>query len=459
MNRFPLDYRQRRPEPARPSLKINAPGDAFEQQAERMAREAVPGSAPGPGASAGQREAGQEAPAQVREVLASSGRPLDAATRETMEARFGHDFSQVRVHADGKAAESAQSINALAYTSGPDIAFAAGRFDTASASGQRLLAHELAHVVQQTAGGNIGSGSAAGGMVQRQPAPGAGAGTDLRENASPTLASALGSTTVDNFALGSAKIPAAGEDSLRYSASQILYFLNKYPGSTVHVAGHTDTVDTEAKNLTLGQDRANEVSSFLQKEGVPVEAISTESKGESDPVKPTKDGVAEPANRRVNVFFRVQKAGASLGLPTLTPPTLTPTAPPADPGTPKVPNFTVPPTIFDPPVRPPFRDPAETEIWKRMEENQKKIDQYKPPAKKGVGDIVVDKAMDEIVKPIIKKVVPEKWQKKAEEAARSGLKKGTEKACEAAIDALNIDAGAKEGLKTACKAALEQKPK
>lgn len=456
MNRFPLDQRQRRPEPGRPSLKINTPGDAFEQQAERMAREVVPGSAPGPGASAGQREAGMEAPAQVREVLSSSGQPLDAATRGQMEARFGHDFSQVRVHADGKAAESARSINALAYTSGPNIAFAAGRFDTASAAGQRLLAHELTHVVQQTAGGGAGPGAA--GLVQRNPAPGAPGGTDLRETASPTLASALGSTTVDNFGLGSSKIPTAGEDSLRYSASQILYFLKKYPGSTVHVAGHTDKVDTEAKNLTLGQDRANEVSAFLQKEGVPAEIISTESKGESDPVKPTKDGVAEPANRRVNVFFRVQNTGISLGTPTLTPPTLNPTAPPADPGTPKVPNLTVPPDIFDKP-RPPFRPKSDTDIWDRMQENQRQIDRYKPPAQRSVGEMVVDKAMDEIVKPIIKKVVPEKWQKKAEEAARSGLKKGTEKACEAAIDALNIDGSAKEGLKTACKAALEQKPK
>src|SRR5262249_43583700 len=64
-----------------------------------------------------------------------------------------HDFSRVRVHTDGKAAESARAVNALAYTVGADIVFAGGQYAPSTASGQRLLAHELAHVVQQSAGG------------------------------------------------------------------------------------------------------------------------------------------------------------------------------------------------------------------------------------------------------------------------------------------------------------------
>jgi hypothetical protein len=65
------------------------------------------------------------------------------ATRALMEPRFGHDFSRVRVHTDGRAAESARAVNALAYTVGTDVVFDSGR-------GQRLLAHELGHVVQQS---------------------------------------------------------------------------------------------------------------------------------------------------------------------------------------------------------------------------------------------------------------------------------------------------------------------
>jgi flagellar motor protein MotB len=450
MIRFPQDYRRLRPDPARPSLKLNTPGDVYEQEAERMAQ----GVTPGPGASAArQQEAGPEVPAQVQEVVSAPGQPLDPATRDRMETRLGHDFSQVRVHADGKAAESARLIDALAYTSGPDVAFAAGRFDTASDSGQRLLAHELTHVVQQTGGGSPSGGS---GLVQRQPVPGSGGSTDLRESASPLLASAMGSTTVDKFVLGSAKIPTAGEDSLRYAASQILYFLRKYPLSTVHLAGHTDTVDSESRNLALGQERADAVSAFLQKEGVPAEIISTESKGESDPVKPTKNGVAEPLNRRVNVFFRTTKSGISLGNEyTLKPPAAPVTAPPAT-----QPTLTVPPGIINKPVGPPYRDPADTDLWDRMQENQRKIDELKSPEKKSVGDVIIDGVMDNAVKPILKKLpISDDLRKKAEGAIRGGLETGTEKGCEAAIDGLGLGAEASEGLKAACKAALKQKPK
>lgn len=69
-----------------------------------------------------------------------------------MESRFGHDFSQVRVHDDSTAAESARAVNALAYTVGRDVVFDTGRYAPHSASGRHLLAHELAHVLQQGPG-------------------------------------------------------------------------------------------------------------------------------------------------------------------------------------------------------------------------------------------------------------------------------------------------------------------
>lgn len=92
-----------------------------------------------------------EPPAIVHTVLRSPGRPLDATSRAYFEPRFAHDFSGVRVHTDGRAAKSARSIGASAYTAGSNIAFAAGRFSPATSSGRRLLAHELTHVVQQRA--------------------------------------------------------------------------------------------------------------------------------------------------------------------------------------------------------------------------------------------------------------------------------------------------------------------
>jgi hypothetical protein len=91
----------------------------------------------------------EEAPPIVHEVLRSPGQPLDPAAREALEPRFGRDFSQVRVHSDGRAAESARAVDALAYTVGPQIVFAGGRYEPGRGAGLKLLAHELTHVVQQ----------------------------------------------------------------------------------------------------------------------------------------------------------------------------------------------------------------------------------------------------------------------------------------------------------------------
>lgn len=90
-----------------------------------------------------------DVPPIVHEVLRSPGQPLDTGTRAFFEPSFGHDFSDVRVHTDAKAAESAQAVHALAYTVGRNIVFDAGQYLPVTMVGQRLLAHELAHVVQQ----------------------------------------------------------------------------------------------------------------------------------------------------------------------------------------------------------------------------------------------------------------------------------------------------------------------
>jgi hypothetical protein len=89
-------------------------------------------------------------PPIVHEVLASSGQPLDRPTCALMESHFGHDFSRVRVHLDYRAAASAAAVGASAYMVGHDIVFAKGHFAPQTAVGKRLLAHELAHTVQQS---------------------------------------------------------------------------------------------------------------------------------------------------------------------------------------------------------------------------------------------------------------------------------------------------------------------
>jgi hypothetical protein len=90
-----------------------------------------------------------EVPLIVNEVLHSPGQPLDQATRAFFEPRFGHAFSQVRVHTDAKAAESARAVNALAYTVGRHVVFCSGQYAPSTRAGKNLLAHELAHTIQQ----------------------------------------------------------------------------------------------------------------------------------------------------------------------------------------------------------------------------------------------------------------------------------------------------------------------
>ena len=171
-----------------PGLAVNAPGDAFEQEADRVADHvmrmpgagsagdqpvrlssnlslrrkcACGGDAGGCAGCKGEEETKLRrkataprgpatAPPLVDDVLRAPGRTLDAGTRGFMEARFGRDFGAVRVHHDRMAADSARAVGARAYTVGSNIAFADGEYRPGAESGRRLLAHELAHVVQQS---------------------------------------------------------------------------------------------------------------------------------------------------------------------------------------------------------------------------------------------------------------------------------------------------------------------
>ena len=171
-------------------LIVNQPGDAYEQEADRIADQVMRMTDPigvqapvsqtatatslqrqcacgGSGESAGecpackadregslQHAAGRagsvdSAPPIVHEVLRSPGQPLDTATRAFMEQRFGHDFSRVRLHTDAKGAQSARDLGALAYTVGNDVVFSAGHYAPRTRDGQHLLAHELTHTLQQ----------------------------------------------------------------------------------------------------------------------------------------------------------------------------------------------------------------------------------------------------------------------------------------------------------------------
>jgi hypothetical protein len=121
--------------------------DGPERTGGVVRRAPSPAGAPPPPVGAGAGPV--QAPPDLAATVAAPGRPLDPGVRAAMEAAFGHDFSAVRIHTDARAARSAAAIHSSAWTVGSHIGFAGGRYEPGTATGRRLLAHELAHVVQQ----------------------------------------------------------------------------------------------------------------------------------------------------------------------------------------------------------------------------------------------------------------------------------------------------------------------
>ena len=110
------------------------------------------------------------------------GRPLPPEARLGMENKFGEDFSRVRVHTDAEAAEMSQALDANAFTSGKDIYFSRGKFEPGHREGDRLLAHELAHVVQQ---GRQASGHVQFDLMQSLPTALGGFEIDMETRPAP----------------------------------------------------------------------------------------------------------------------------------------------------------------------------------------------------------------------------------------------------------------------------------
>lgn len=227
-----------------PKLTINQPNDIYEREANAMADHvtnismprhiplfAPTSSPPGiqrkcaqcakekeeEGAVMREAETGSSAPAttSLATNLSSTkglGAPLSGTTRQFMETAFGVDFSRVRVHADGAAANMSRDIHAKAFTYGNDIYFNNGQYNPQSLQGRHLLAHELTHVVQQ-------GGSNRAGLIQR-------AETDDRSCVGLTDIKTIVNTEV-NSQIGSART-AAGSPIV---ASRLLRGVNRRLGA------------------------------------------------------------------------------------------------------------------------------------------------------------------------------------------------------------------------------------
>ncbi len=198
-----------------PKLTVNQPNDSFEQEADSMADKVMRMTAAStaqntffkPSTNTIQRKCAacgeEEKHAQRKESsdnetqsageidsyvgsLSSSGQQLPQSSRNFFEPRFGHDFSGVRVHNDAAAAKSAESINALAYTTGNNIVFNSGQFSPGSAGGDRLLAHELTHVIQQQTTQPTASLQKAPGLSNPQPPP----STEMKQSVTENISNA-----------------------------------------------------------------------------------------------------------------------------------------------------------------------------------------------------------------------------------------------------------------------------
>jgi hypothetical protein len=166
-----------------PKFKVSHPGDTYEQEADRVAEQVMRMSIENPITPAKLKdekrvnrkcsacelrkekenelnisrkysttsnlEATGETASEIKNILTSTGSPLDSSAKEFMESRFNYDFSNVRIHTDKRASKSANSVNALAYTMGRHIVFGEGQYLPDTLEGRTLLAHELTHVVQQ----------------------------------------------------------------------------------------------------------------------------------------------------------------------------------------------------------------------------------------------------------------------------------------------------------------------
>lgn len=160
------------------------------------------------------------APPIVHEVLTSPGQPLDPATRGFMEQRFGYDFSDVHVHTDARAAESARAVNALAYTVGQSIAFGSGQYTPGTAAGRRLLAHELTHVLQQSGGNGL--------RIQRQePSKEVSVTTSTTTEAVPTTSTTSTTAPKETATLVPSTDPAKLSGKAWWDANEKIDPLNK----------------------------------------------------------------------------------------------------------------------------------------------------------------------------------------------------------------------------------------
>ena len=236
-------------------------------------------------------------------ALQGGGQPLPQSERAFFEPRFGADFSQVRIHADSRAAEMAQSVNARAFTYGHHIVFGSHQYIPGGQNGERLLAHELVHVMQQQ-----------GSLPRIQRTPEIEWERRNREGGVTSLSHLH--LILWNFGVNSSELKDAHQRALTQFAGRPWHL---HASSEVEIQGHTSESGSERLNAQLSEDRAMCVFDYLVDHGVDENRLWTIGYGEDIPWRTDGTPAAMARNRRVELI-RNEPSPSPL-IPPPTPPT------------------------------------------------------------------------------------------------------------------------------------------
>jgi outer membrane protein OmpA-like peptidoglycan-associated protein len=396
----------------------------------------------------------------VDSTLDSEGQPLDATARSQMEGLFNEDFSGVRIHTDAEAAESAQAVEARAYTSGEDVVFGANQYRPDTGEGKDLIAHELAHTVQHRDAGHAAS-PGAGTSISRQPL-GAKDPISLFPDIPAPVVSRMGNMLVATVYFGQkfflldprnfAAVEQVGED--------LKFVLNP----SIAVNGYTSSEGSKAYNQKLSENRRDTVITVLKSKISGPSTFTGKGHGASaldvpETGKKGKDLESQQAqNRRVTIVATLPAAAPAkpAGGATSTPSKELPKDEwsPIEPEGPK--PFPFPPKI-------PYRPETPRELGERMMREAAEAEKIRKEraAQKGgqsLNDWFYKKVDDGVEKVAEKFRIPEKLRPYLKKAVRAGIEKGVEAAVDEILDQTPLSDNEKEAAKKALEALSETEP-
>ena len=242
-------------------------------------------------------------PESVREVIASTGRSLDASIQRAMEDRMGDSLGDVRIHTGPQAAAACEAIDARAFTVGNHVAFNSGEYDPDSPEGQHVLAHELAHVRQQT-------GGAVSMLPQEEVALDVDPDPALEREAEETAQRVMqgGELGIQRLAATEVHVQRAGLGSIDPSGS---WSPGQRAGSTTQSA-QQDMVEISVDEIAADPAvLAEEVQQIKANQQLVMETLTEATPG--SPSEPGADGWAKVATKGAVGSLAGAGAGAAIG--------------------------------------------------------------------------------------------------------------------------------------------------